>query len=97
MAKAYIVSCYREITDPEKLAAYGELAGPALMAHGARPLARGGRVQALEGGINERTVIVEFDSFEAAVSAYNSPAYQEARAVLGDSAVRDTRVVEGVE
>ena len=41
MAKAYWVSCYREITDAAKLAAYAKLAGPALEAAGGRFLARG--------------------------------------------------------
>ena len=69
MPKAYVVACYREIKDPDKLAAYAALAGSALGTSVGRPLARGGRVQSLEGGINERTVIVEFDSFEAAVAS----------------------------
>jgi hypothetical protein len=30
MAKAYWVTCYRSISDPEKLAAYAKLAGPAI-------------------------------------------------------------------
>jgi uncharacterized protein (DUF1330 family) len=35
--------------------------------------------------------------FDAALAHYNSDAYQEAPAALGDGAVRDMRVVEGVE
>ncbi len=97
MPKAYIVTCYREIRNPDALAAYAKLGGPAVEANGGRFLARGGRVQSLEGGIEERTVVVEFDNFDAALAAYNSDAYQEALAALGDGAVRDLRVVEGVE
>jgi len=41
-------------------------------------------------------VVVEFDSLEKAVAAYDSPGYQAAIAVLGkDAAVRDFRIVEG--
>lgn len=40
MAKAYWVSCYLEIKDPERVAAYAKLAGPALEAAGGRFLAR---------------------------------------------------------
>lgn len=97
MPKAYIVSCYQEIKDADKLAAYGKLAGPAMKAKGARVLARGGRVKSLEGGFEERTVIAEFESFEAALAAYNSPEYQAAKAALGDGVVRDMRIVEGVD
>ena len=60
-------------------------------------MARGGRVQSLEGGIEERTVVVEFNDFDAALAHYNSDAYQKALAALKDGAVRDVRVVEGVE
>ena len=97
MSKAYFVACYREINDPEALAEYAKLGGPAVKAGGGRFLARGGRVQSLEGGIDLRTVIVEFDSFDAAVAFYHSDAYKQARAALGDGALRDIRVVEGVE
>ena len=63
MPKAYLVICYREVTNPEALAAYTKLGGPAVVANGGRILARGGRVQAFEDGIEERTIVVEFDSF----------------------------------
>lgn len=97
MPKAYIVACYREIKDPDALAAYAKKGGPAVAANGGRFVARGGRVLSLEGGIEERTVIVEFDDFDAAVAHYHSDAYQEALAALGDGAVRDMRIVEGVD
>lgn len=96
MPKAYIVAFYREISDPDAVAAYAKLAGPAIVKNGGRALARGGRVHSLEGGIEERTVVLEFDDFDAALAHYNSDAYQEALAALGDGAVRDMRIVEGV-
>jgi uncharacterized protein (DUF1330 family) len=64
--KGYWVSAYHTISDPEKLPAYNKLAGPAVRAGGGRTLARGGRVVAPDAGIAERTVLVEFDSFEQA-------------------------------
>ena len=97
MPKAYLIAFYGEIRDPDALAAYAKLAGPALKANGGRFLARGGRVKSLEGGIEERTVVIEFDSFEAAVAHYDTPDYQEALRALGDGAVRDMRVIEGVD
>jgi uncharacterized protein (DUF1330 family) len=39
----------------------------------------------------------EFPSVEQANAAYNSPAYQAALKALGDGAVRDLRIVAGVE
>ena len=96
MAKGYILSAYREIHDPEKLAAYGALAGPAVEAAGGRFLARGGSVTAYEHGLEQRTVLIEFESYTAALQLYESKLYQEALAVLGDAVARDFRVVEGV-
>ncbi|MFE7577163.1 DUF1330 domain-containing protein [Streptomyces sp. NPDC057521] len=97
MPKGYWVSVYRTIADPEKLAAYNKLAPPAVKAGGGRVLSRGTRVEAYEAGIAERVVLVEFDSFEQAVAARESPAYQEALAALADGVERDFRIVEGVD
>ncbi|KQZ00827.1 hypothetical protein ASD45_08135 [Pseudolabrys sp. Root1462] len=97
MAKAYWVATYRTISNPQALAAYGELAGPALKAAGGRVLARGMPSATLDGGYMGRTVVVEYDSVEAALAAYNSPAYQEALKLLGDVAKeRDIRIIEAV-
>lgn len=97
MAKAYWVGFYRKIKNPDAMPGYAALAGPAIAAGGGRFLARGGRVQPFEAGLDERTVVVEFDSFEAAVATYQGDAYQAALAVLGDAAERDVRIVEGLD
>lgn len=96
MAKAYWVVCYREIKDPNKLAAYAKLSLPAITGGGGRVLARGTAVKAYESGQLERTVLIEFDSVEHATTVHDGPAYQEALKALGDGAVRDMRVIEGV-
>jgi len=95
MAKAYWVSAYHAIHDEEKLAAYAKLAGPAILEAGGRFLARGMAAKAYEAGILQRTVIIEFDSLEAAVACHDSASYQAALQALGDGATRDLRVVEG--
>ncbi|MEE1745756.1 MULTISPECIES: DUF1330 domain-containing protein [unclassified Streptomyces] len=97
MPKGYWVSLYRTISDPEKLADYNKLAGPAVKAGGGRTFARGGRVVAHDAGLAERTVLIEFDSFEQAVAARESAAYQEALVVLSDGVERDFRIVEGID
>jgi uncharacterized protein (DUF1330 family) len=96
MAKAYWITCYREITEPAKLAAYTKLAGPAIEAGGGRILARGLAEQVYEAGLLERTVLIEFQSIEHAIAVHDSPAYQAALAALGGGAVRDLRIVPGV-
>jgi uncharacterized protein (DUF1330 family) len=96
MAKAYWVVCYRAIKNPDKLAAYAKLAAPAIQAAGGRYLVRGMPAKTHESGLNQRTVITEFDSLAKAIAAHDSPGYQEALRVLGDSAERDLRIIEGV-
>lgn len=96
MAKAYWITCYRQISDPGKLAAYAKLAGPSIEAGGGRFLARGTAARAYEAGQAERTVVIEFDSVEHAIAAHDGPSYQAALAALADGAVRDVRIVSGV-
>jgi uncharacterized protein (DUF1330 family) len=84
------------VKDPDKLAAYAKLAGPALTASGGRFLARGEPAQVYELGLKQRTVLLEFESVDQAVAAYDSPAYQAALAALGDGAEREVRIIEGV-
>lgn len=96
MTKAYWVTTYRAMNDAEKVAAYAKLAGPALTSAGGRFIARGEPSAVYELGLKQRTVVLEFESVEQAVAAHDSPAYQEALAVLGDGADRDIRIVGGV-
>lgn len=96
MNKAYWISIYSEILDPAKVAAYAELAGPALIANGAKILARGLPSATFEAGKVERTVILEFESVDAAKAAYNSPEYGEAVAAMDGGAIREVRIIEAV-
>jgi uncharacterized protein (DUF1330 family) len=95
MPKGYWVACYREVNDVDKLAAYAKLAAPAIAAAGGRFLARGLPAKAYEAGQLERTVLIEFDSVEQAITAHDSAAYREALAALSNGAVRDIRIVAG--
>jgi len=97
MPKGYWVTCYRSISDPQKLAAYAKLAPEATAPFGCRYLARASASAAFEAGQKERIVISEFPSIEKAIAAYNSPAYRQALKALGDGAIRDIRIVEGLE
>lgn len=96
MAKGYWIACYRSIKNPSALAEYAKLAGPAIQAAGGRFLARGNPAKTYEVGMNQRIVVIEFDSVDKAISAHDSPGYQAALKVLGDAAERDMRIVEGV-
>lgn len=97
MPKAYWISAYRQIHNPDALAAYAKLAGPAITAAGGRFLARGMPALVHEAGLMQRTVLVEFDNLAAAQAAYDSPMYKEALAALGTGNVeREIRIIEGV-
>ncbi|MEH2493173.1 DUF1330 domain-containing protein [Bradyrhizobium sp. AZCC 2230] len=96
MTKGYWITFYRSISDPEALAAYAKLAGPAITGHGGRFLARGNAAKVYEQGIAQRATVTEFDSLELAVAAHDSPAYQEALKALGNACERDVRIVEGL-
>jgi len=52
---------------------------------------------AREQGDKERTVVVEYPNLETAIAAYDGAAYTEALKALGDGAVRDFRIVEGLD
>jgi uncharacterized protein (DUF1330 family) len=94
--KAYWISNYRSISNPAGVVAYAELAGPAIKAAGGRILARSTPAKTYEQGINERIVVIEFDSVAAAIAAYESAPYKAALRALGNSADRDLRIVEAV-
>ena len=95
MANAYWVCTYRSIKDADKLAAYAKLAGPAITAGGGRFLARGLPAEVYEHGLQQRVVLIEFDSVEQAKATHDSPDYQVALAALGDGVERDLRIIEG--
>jgi uncharacterized protein (DUF1330 family) len=97
MPKAYWIAAYRAVRDPEALAAYAKIAVPALQKAGARVLVRGNPAKVYDGGVNQRTVVLEFDSVAKAVAAHDSPEYQEALRILGNAVDRDLRIVEGLE
>jgi len=96
MKKGYWVVAYRSVSDESTPKAYAELAIPALQACGERFLTmRSSKVDPQESGLQQGTVVVEFDSYETALAAYESEAYKKALKALGSGAERDFRIVEG--
>jgi uncharacterized protein (DUF1330 family) len=96
MNKGYWVVVYRSISDESAVKAYGALALPAVESFGGRFLTKStSQVAAHEAGLRERTILVEFDSYDVALAAHESKAYQDALRALGAGAVRDFRIVEG--
>jgi uncharacterized protein (DUF1330 family) len=98
MAKAYWIAMYRSVKNPDAVAEYAKLAGPAIQAGGGRFLARGDAAKQYEAGAGKppRTVLIEFESVAKAMATHDSPAYQAALKALGDAVERDLRIVEGL-
>jgi uncharacterized protein (DUF1330 family) len=96
MKKGYWVVIYRSISDEWAVKAYGSLALPAVEAFGGRFLTRStSQIENHEAGLPLRTILVEFNSYEIALKARESEAYQKALQALGSVAERDFRIVEG--
>jgi uncharacterized protein (DUF1330 family) len=95
MAKGYWIAFYRSVSNPAALTEYAKLATPAIQAGGGHFIARGTPYRKYEAGLDQRTVVIEFDSVQSAVATYESPAYQAALKVLGSAAERDIRILEG--
>lgn len=94
MPKGYVIA-RADIEDAEAYAKYAAGASEAIKAHGGRPLARGGKYEALEGPARMRNVILEFDTFEQARAYYHSAQYQAAKALREGAAEMEIVVVEG--
>ena len=95
MANGYWIARV-DVKNPDAYKQYVEDTVEAFEKYGARFLARGGRMQALEGVARARNVIIEFDSLEQAVACYNSPEYQRAKAFRDGAAEAELMVVEGI-
>ncbi len=94
--KAYVI-CDIDVTDPEGYAGYRELSSKAGEKYGARFLVRGGETTVLEGDRQPaRVVVLEFDDVQAARRWYDSPEYQEAKAVRQSASTASFILVEGV-
>ena len=91
------MNMFRSVSDPEGVAEYAELASRVMRKYGGRFLARGQPAHVFESGVEERTVLIEFDSVGQAIAAYQSREYQAALRVLGDAAERDLRIIEALE
>ena len=71
---------------------------PAVEAFGGRFLTRSaGQIQANEAGLQQRTILVEIDSYDIALATQKREAYQQAPQELGSGAERDFRIVEGAQ
>ena len=76
MKKAYWVGIVK-VKNHDEYKKYTDIAGPALIAAGAKILSRGGKLKNLEGKVMNRVVVIEFPSMEKAESFYHSDEYRK--------------------
>ncbi|MBK5343612.1 DUF1330 domain-containing protein [Pseudomonas sp. TH49] len=94
--KAYWIA-HVDVDGAEHYSQYTQRAPKAFAEFGAKFLARGGRSQALEGRATpQRSVVIEFESYEQALACYHSAAYQEAKSYREEWARAEIVIVEGI-
>lgn len=95
--KAYWIA-HVDVTDPEQYRQYTQRAPAAFAAFGGRFLARGGRSEAMEGRPTpQRSVVIEFQTYEQALACYRSELYQQACSHRQGVAKAEVIIVEGFE
>ncbi len=97
MGRILTVVAYRSVSDPSALAKYAELAGPAIKAAGGRVIVRGNPLATKEAGMDQRVVIIEWDTVDQATAVHDTEAYRKALDQLGMTAERDIRIVETLD
>ena len=93
--KGYVVCVYKNITNEEKLKEYAVKARAAVERFNGKFLIRGGKSTLKEGERSPRTVVIEFPSYDEAISFYQSKEYQDAHSILKNHAERQFQIVEG--
>ena len=94
MPKGYIILT-EDVNDPAGFAEYGKLAGKAMA--GATLLSFDPKPEVLEGKWHgPQTVVLEFESVDAAREWYNSDAYQEAAKLRQSAADCNGVIVAGL-
>ena len=86
-----------EVTDPEVYKQYQEFVRPFLAANDGRFIVRGGQQSVVEGTVGPRVVVVEFPSYEHALSAYHSPEYQQGMQTRLGASSANFAIVEGFD
>lgn len=95
MPKGYVIA-RATVTDPAKWAEYVAKSKIAIDKFEGKPVVRGGKCEVIEGHGLARNVVLEFPSYEAALSYAKSPEYAAAKALRQGAGSIDIVVVEGV-
>ncbi len=94
MAKGYWIA-HVDVKEPERYKDYVTATKAPFKEFGAKPLARGGRFEGVEGNARARNVVLEFETYERALACYNSPEYQAAAKIRQSCSDGEILIVEG--
>jgi uncharacterized protein (DUF1330 family) len=93
---AYLISQI-EVHDPKGYEEYRKLVGASLAKYGGKFIARGGKIDVLEGNWSPRRVVIcEFESLERAREWYGSPEYKPAMDIRQTTSDAKIIVVDGL-
>lgn len=95
MASGYLIAHIR-VHDAEKFEDFKRMSGPAIADYGGKVLVRNPSPEHREGDLRGLTIVIEFESLDAARAFYESDAYTAARAVREAAAHTDLMLVEGI-
>ncbi|MFC5069524.1 DUF1330 domain-containing protein [Flaviflagellibacter deserti] len=96
MAKGYWIGRLT-VTNPDGFQDYAAISAGIVQGHGGKYLVRGGKFDAVQGDARERNVVIEFESYEAALAAWNSSDYQDAKKKRDGNCEAEFVVVAGYE
>jgi uncharacterized protein (DUF1330 family) len=97
MPKGYVIFT-EAIKDRAGMAVYSRAAGPTIVEGGATVLAVDPQPEVLEGQwYGDQTVVLEFESVEAARAWYESDAYQKAKSLRQAAAETHAVIISGFD
>ena len=96
MAKGYWIARI-DVHDMDAYKKYIAANAAPIAEYGGRFLVRGGESEEKEGNHRQRTVVIEFDSYQTALDCFNSPGYQAAMKLRQAVSDGDTVVIEGYD
>jgi uncharacterized protein (DUF1330 family) len=85
------------VEDKDGYELYRQMVAPTIERFGGRFLARGGRIEVLEGGpCSDRVIIVEFPNYETALEWYSSAEYAPAKTQRMSASEAELTIVDGL-
>ena len=95
MPKAYLIAHIR-VHDKDAYEKFKTMSGTALAVHQGKVLVRNPSPDVREGKLRGTTIVIEFESLDAARRFYESEGYTAARAIRESAAETDLLLAEGV-